>query len=648
MVEVPGTGEQRRGLAQQSFFVAKKPVASRHWTLIDGGGLDAEIAKEAERRLIARGQRVTRCSHRDAAASGELTEGTDVWVYLGASGADVEHGRAAGEASHAAVTAPMDGLSSLTRGGRGKAWLVTRGAQPACDRVAPDGRFQAQLWGIGRVFALEEPGRWGGLVDLDPDVHDAASLAETLVAAIDHEDEEDQSAWRAGARYVPRLRSMPDSARPLEPLRLDGNATYLVTGAFGGLGPLIADWLFSLGARHLALVGRHADSLHPVAQALTARGAIVYALRADVSDATAMAQEMRELAVRAPRVRGIVHAAASLSSGRIGQLEHSQIEAMLRPKVDGTLFLQRFAREADADFLVLFSSSTALLGAAGFAHYAAANLFMDATAYAERRAGRPVLSVNWGTWERMRVASEQDKRMFVEAGLRPMASPTAFRALETLIMDGVSQAMVADVDWPTLKSLHELRRSRPLLRDLGRSELRPVSDSPMQTTSAAAAQTPAAGPRSGIVQRYEEAPPDLRHELLIGLAQAEVAAVLGAADASSIPRAKGLFDLGMDSLMAVELRRRFERALQMPLPSTLTFNHPNVDALARYFGTALMRRLASVPQAAAADVEDLRTEAVPTGETGRANAAARLDSSLDELSDDELEAQLLARLDQIR
>src|ERR1700744_719689 len=104
-----------------------------------------------------------------------------------------------------------------------------------------------------------------------------------------------------------------------------------------------------------------------------------------------------------PPLRGVLHAAADLSSAPVGELTPDAIASMLRPKVRGTLLLDRLAPAGD--FLVLFSSPTALLGASGLAHYAAANAFLDAFARATNRPGRRVLSVNWGTWESMRLAS---------------------------------------------------------------------------------------------------------------------------------------------------------------------------------------------------------------------------------------------------
>ena len=131
-------------------------------------------------------------------------------------------------------------------------WFVTRGAQDVLgpvDVIAPE---QAGLWGLGRTFSLEHPARWGGVVDLDPVTSELDAVVAVLEATRD--GREDQSAWRDGARYVPRLVAAAAPAPRTYPLRSD--ASYLITGGLGGLGLVVAEWMASRGARHLVLVGR--------------------------------------------------------------------------------------------------------------------------------------------------------------------------------------------------------------------------------------------------------------------------------------------------------------------------------------------------------------------------------------------------------
>jgi NAD(P)-dependent dehydrogenase (short-subunit alcohol dehydrogenase family)/acyl carrier protein len=515
-----------------------------------------------------------------------------------------------------AVSHPLQALAGVCAAPfAGRAWLVTQGAQRIGDEVSAGGRWQAPAWGLGRVFALEQPARWGGLIDLAP-ASDVAESAGTLIAALDADDGEDQTAWRGGVRLACRL--VPDALPSASALRLHADATYLVTGGFGGLGLLVARWLVEQGARHIALLGRHPDPDASGVRALEALGASVHSLSGDVSDATAMAASLQRLAKAVPPLRGVLHLAADLSAAPLTELTAEQVATMLRPKLDGTLVLQRLTQ--DLDFLVLFSSTTALLGASGLAHYAAANAFLDATAEHADRAGRPVLSVSWGTWAAMRLASSDSQQSFREAGLEPMDNAAALDALRRLMCAGAQRGIVARVDWDRLKAVHEARRARPLLRHLG---------------------TPAAGPSplrasgdapSMLVRRIGAAPASLRRDLLVEHVQREVAAVLGWPDKSAVAPASGLFDLGMDSLMAVELKRRLEQAVGYALPSTLTFNYPNVDALAGFLDVEMAASASAAPAPAAA----------------RAPAEPRRDERpLDDMSDEEIERRLLARLDEV-
>jgi acyl carrier protein len=381
---------------------------------------------------------------------------------------------------------------------------------------------------------------------------------------------------------------------------------------------VVAGWLVEKGVKHIALIGRHAYPDGEGVRALEAAGARVWSLQGDVADEHEMERLLTRLRAEAPPLRGVIHAAADLGAAPIADLSADDLRRMLRPKLQGSVVLERLTRDCEVEFLVLFSSTTALLGASGLAHYAAANAFLDALAPATDSPRRRVVSINWGTWDAMRLASDESQRSFREGGLLPMAASDALDALGRLLASPRPQAMVARIDWSVLKPLHEARRPRPLLTELA---VRPASASPRLRGDA----TP------DLAARLARTPPAMRSDLLLDFVQQEVAAVLGTARASAVPIATGLFDLGMDSLMAVELKRRLERGVGRALPATLTFNYPTVAALAGYLESQ-MAVTASTPA---------QTETVVA-------PGVDLDTDLDRLSDDELEARLAARLAQTR
>jgi acyl carrier protein len=286
--------------------------------------------------------------------------------------------------------------------------------------------------------------------------------------------------------------------------------------------------------------------------------------------------------------------------------------------VTGAWLLHELSRELPLDFFVLFSSTTALIGSARLGHYAAANQFLDALAHQRRAAGLPALSVNWGTWDEMRAVSDAGRRSFAQAGLLPMRTADALAMLGRLVGGPAPQAVVASVDWGALVALYEAKRSRPFL-----AELRTL---PINAPAATAR------PRAAdLAARLEGVPAEARHDLLVAHVRGEAAVVLGLSE-TRIDPGQGLFDMGMDSLMAVDLKARLEAAVGHRLPSTLTFNYPTVSALAGYLADEV---LGGRPPSAA--------PAAPAPGTPVVAADSR-----DDLSEDELAALLAEKLGRVR
>ncbi len=549
---------------QQALIIARKSAASRAWVLVgDSNGLGVALAD----RLRTHGDTVT-LVRSDTHDSAEL-DGKHL-VYLGALDVALYENDAAEAVplcEALACTLPILWLSRFSRAvNAGRVWLVTRGAQPAAGQLVSGARWQSPLWGVGRVFALEWPRQWGGLVDLPPD-GSAETQAETLLSAIDADDTEDQTAYRDGKRYVARLAhaTTPGSST----IKLRSDATYLVTGGFGGLGLIVARWLADHGARHIALLGRHPDPISDEVRAIEAMGARVIACAGDVADEAGMNAVLTRLAAEAPPLRGIVHAATHADGTMIDHLTDQQISTMLRPKIAGTVVLERVTKDCKLDFLALFSSLAAVMGASGMAHYAAANAFLDATAHSTYRERR-VLSINWGAWERIRQASTEIQRSYREGGLEPISAVEALDALGRLLAGSAPQGIVARINWTLYKPLFEARRTRPVLSRLGTTpiavkKITATSRSEVLRQSGGLVQMPAAG----------------RLALLEEFVRGEVAAVLGAND-DAIALDQDLFAMGMDSLMSLELKRRLEAGIERSLPSGVTFNHPTIGALARF------------------------------------------------------------------
>jgi epothilone polyketide synthase E len=457
-------------------------------------------------------------------------------------------------------------------------WVVTRGAQPV--ERAGVAVAQAPLWGLGRAIALEHPDLWGGLVDLDPaaDGVDARDLAAVLLSAGD----EDQIAIRDSVRYVPRLVAT-DLPRALEPLALRPDAAYLVTGGLAGLGLEVARWMVGQGARHLVLTGRTA--LPPRSQwdgqlsaevrarveavrALEAQGAGVVAAAVDAGDSAEM--ERLISAISRP-LAGVVHAAGVSSWLPLtGYGSEAALRETFLPKAAGALALHGLTRDMSLDFFILFSSAAAILGGRFQGHYAAANHFLDALAHERRALGLPAASLNWGLWAAGGMSTAESRERLEAIGHRPMPVGFGLSALERAVQCDRAQQTIASVDWKTFKDLYETRRRRRLLEVI-------VSDD--QTGDQAAS--------TDLVRRLSDLPPRAARQTLEELVSRSVAQVLGFPEDHVLAPNRGFFQLGLDSLMAMQLMKCLGAALGRELPAVVAFEHSTVASLSEHFAELL-------------------------------------------------------------
>ncbi|NVI99945.1 SDR family NAD(P)-dependent oxidoreductase, partial [Myxococcus sp. AM009] len=457
--------------------------------------------------------------------------------------------------------------------------LVTQGAHGATLESA----VGASLWGLGRSIALEHPLLWGGLIDFEPGVATpelTALLADELV----HASIEDQVAFRAGRRLGARLvkRAPPETAKAPQGAREDthprvhAEASYLVTGGLGDLGLEMARWLVSRGARHLVLLSRKgrqglSDDASVAARvaAIKAMGATVCTEACDVGDAPSLSRVARRFGRDWPRLGGVIHAAASITPKTLMELQPGDTQALMRAKLEGTWNLYEACRDARPDMFVLFSSITSVLGSRALAHYTAANAGMEALAEHLHSQGLPVLCVRWGRWEYMRQASEEERRISDRSGFQAMAAADALAAFDALLRTDRHLASVANLD---------LQRFRPLFESFGERGLLKQLDEGAASHGAARGQL-----------RAELASLDVesRQERLIAHLRAELATAMRLPDAGSVDPTRGFFDLGMDSIMSVELRLRLERTLDCKIPATFAFSTPNVVSLAE----SLLKRL---------------------------------------------------------
>lgn len=489
-------------------------------------------------------------------------------------------------------------------------WVVTQNAQATAEAVASrtgsgPALAQAPLWGLGRVVAIEHPELWGGLIDLADG--DAAAQADRVLAEAlgTGAGAEDQAVWRDGQRRVPRLVRSAPSPGPSPAWRTDG--AHLVSGGLGRVGLAVARWLARAGVRHLVLTGRtglpdraawaalDADSTaaRRVARVrdIEALGAEVTVIASDIGDADQVDALAARFGSALPPLRGVWHAAADLGGAAVAALTPEALTEMLQAKVAGAWALHRSTAAADLDAFVLFSSTSALWGARDLAAYAAANGFLDALAHYRRAHGMPALSIDWGIWAEQEGSARAIVADGTRVGLCPMPEEPALDLMGRLVAQDAVQATVAAIDWPTFKAAYTARRPRPFLDRVDAPDGRTDGAPDGRTDHAPATAVPSAPP--AFRSLWLNAAPAERHEAAITFVRAAVAGVLGQATPERLDVRRGLFDLGLDSLLAMQLRRRLEAALDRPLSPTVIFSHPSIRALAGFVAALMVEEDAS-------------------------------------------------------
>jgi acyl transferase domain-containing protein/acyl carrier protein len=466
-------------------------------------------------------------------------------------------------------------LRAVTAAGlRAPVWMVTRGAQRVtdADTVSPD---QSCLWGFGRAAALELPHAWGGLADLSEGSSEEWSRLIALVTAEGSSAaREDQFALRNHAVYVPRLvrRSAPPSSTPLQ---LRSDATYLVTGGLGSIGLEIAGHLASHGAKHVVLTSRRAPSedVQQRLDALTAQHDCEFrAFAADVADAHAVARLLAGVAAELPPLAGIVHAAGEIGTTPLSELDDAEVDRVFAGKVWGAWHLSDAAIDLKLDFFVSTSSIASVWGGFGQTAYGAANAFLDALAWRLRERGIPGISVNFGPWS-AGMADAESRAQLERRGIRTLSPADALAGLSDVMTaaaaPGSAQGVVARIDWPRFLPLYHQAGRRAFLTELERE----LPDAVLPTVTSSGT-TP-------LVERLTNAPVQQRRKLLTDYLRDTVAEVTRV-DVAEIREDAGFFDLGMDSLMAVELRRHIEQGVGAEIPVTLAMDHPRVSDVADY------------------------------------------------------------------
>ncbi len=498
------------------------------------------------------------------------------------------------ESAHAAYDGVPVGLAgsvalvqALGDAGVGvRLWAVTSGAMSTGRSDVLVSAVQAQVWGLGRVVALEHPERWGGLIDLPAsyDTRTGSRLAAILTGAGD----EDQLAVRGTGVFVRRFAHAPvDAAGNGTEPKWTPRGTALVTGGTGAIGGHVARWLAREGAEHVVLTSRRgldAPGAGELKAELEELGAAVTVAACDIADRAAVAGLLQELAADGHRIRSVFHAAGVSPAHMVADMSAADIAEVFGAKTAGAAHLDELVAGEHLDAFVLFSSNSGVWGGGGQGAYAAANAYLDALAQQRRSRGLTATSVAWGAWGGSGMASaEEAEEHLRRRGVTAMAPERAVAALAQAVAYDETFLAVADVDWERFAPSFTSLRPSPFMGDL--PEVRRALAEPEATADSA---THGSGAGSEWAERLAGLAEREQERLLLDLVRGQAASVLGYAGAEAIEAGRAFRELGFDSLTAVEVRNRLAAATGLKLPTTLVFDYPTSAVLAGYLRAQLV------------------------------------------------------------
>jgi acyl transferase domain-containing protein/acyl carrier protein len=449
--------------------------------------------------------------------------------------------------------------------------LLTRGAVAAAAGDDLPGLAQSPVWGLVRSAQSENPERFL-LIDIDEE--DASSTAISAALGTD----ESQLAVRAGAVFAPRL------ARARSPLSDDGAAamfdaqsTVLITGGTGALGALLARHLVAAhGVSQLLLVSRRgseAEGAEQLRAELESSGAEVKIAACDVSDREELAGLLDSIPQERP-LGAVVHAAGVLEDGVIGALTAERLDRALLAKADAAWNLHELTEHMDLGLFVLFSSAAGVFGSPGQGGYAAANAYLDALAAYRRARGLSGAALAWGLWEEAGGMagglSQADISRMARAGVGALSSREGLELFDEAVGAGEASLLPVPLELRALRGQARTGSLPALFSDLVRTPVRRADEQ-----------------RESLARRLATTPASERESVVLEIATAQVASVLGHASPETIDAQRTFKELGFDSLTALELRNLLNATTGLRLPATLVFDHPTTSAVAARMLTEL-------------------------------------------------------------
>ncbi|GEM_PF-3640534 len=458
-------------------------------------------------------------------------------------------------------------------------YLITTGAQ-AVGRSTMS-VSQAALSGIFKTVFYEHPEIVVRHIDLDPEA-DVIQNINCLTSEIKNPNQECETAYRKNLRHSVRLTRLPSrdrqEASPHMQLSLpngrgsvdniDKNASYLITGGLGSIGLKITNWLVEKGAKHLVVLGRSAPSDNAIVtiDKLRQLSIQIEIVNLDMSDLVQVKNLLLRFGDEWPILRGVIHAAGVLADGIILNQSAKQLEKVFSSKVTGAWNLHQasMSQNNELDFFVMFSSIASAMGSPGQSNYAAANAFMDGLAHYRKHQGLAGLSINWGTWATDGMAAGLVDR-HKDIGITAFTEKQGLQYFEIALQSTLSQLMIANINWQQYETKIQLHPS--WLLSFVKKDQNKIN----------------------LLFELSKLPLHNKLKLLKKFIRSTVRNIMEFSNDKDISDYVGFFELGMDSLMAVDLRSQLQQSLgdDYQLSQTVVFDHPSVSALTTHLAEIL-------------------------------------------------------------
>jgi NAD(P)-dependent dehydrogenase (short-subunit alcohol dehydrogenase family)/acyl carrier protein len=389
------------------------------------------------------------------------------------------------------------------------------------------------------------------------------------------------------------------------------DASYLITGAFGGYGKVLARWLVDCGARQLVLTSRSgassSESVEFVAD-LRKRGVGVRVIAADVGAPKDVRRIFAEIESSSYPLRGVFHLAMVIDDAPLAALTPERMRAVLDPKAKGAWLLHEATRKLDLDCFVMFSSVSSIFGNPAQGNYSAANAFLDSLTYHRQALGLPALTVNWGVLggEGYVARNERVADFLARQGTMEISPGEATALLESFLHARSAQAIAIRVDWAKWRQFFRSMQENPLL----------------ERVFAALENEESVGGKSDWRSRIDAAGPSEKQGVICQAVREAVGSVLRVKP-DSLREDQPLTDLGLDSLMGVEIETSLEATIGVALPPT---------SLMR------ARTIGQIASLIAGHLGGVTSPAEPASTAVATETASAVD--LDAISDDDIERLL--------